>query len=81
MRVDGRSQALGITRTSFSPAEQTISVSQHIHKQNYPRQFFGHIRQLVTPTSHLLATQATPVGSPFQVLVSTLGVRHVQASS
>lgn len=39
------------------------------------------LRLSVTPTGYPLVTKATPVGSPFQVLALTQGVRHVQVSS
>lgn len=38
-------------------------------------------RLLVTPTSLPLPAKATPVGSPFQVLALTQGVRRVRVSS
>lgn len=44
----------------------------------------GHrfpFRLLVTPTSLPLTAKATPVGSPFQVLALTRGVRRVRVSS
>lgn len=39
------------------------------------------VRLLVAPTGHPLLAKATPVGSPFQVLALTRGVRRVRVSS